>query len=271
VKKILLRVFAALSMSLTVTGLAGVLQAWDKPGKYPQELTNSLGMKMALIPAGEFLMGSPADEKERDPKEVPQRKVEIPQPFYMGITEVTQGQWKAIMDVNPSFFKGSDDLPVDTVTWDANQEFLKKLSEKEGKIYRLPTSAEWEYACRAGTATAYYFGEDKTKLGEYAWYGANSDGKTHPVGHKKPNAWGLYDMCGNVWEWCQDIYREEKVGTAENHGKKHVLRGGSWHLWSNQPVCRSAYIYVHAEKDLHNYHGFRVVLTIDSKKTDQPQ
>jgi formylglycine-generating enzyme required for sulfatase activity len=197
----------------------------------PDKFTNSIGMKFVLIPAGEFTMGSPENEQGRDSNE-PQHKVKITKPFYMQTTEVTQAQWKAVMGNNPSYFKGND-LPVETVSWDDAQEFIKKLSAKEGVKYRLPTEAEWEYACRAGSTTKFYFGEDESKLDEYAWYHNNSDGKTHPVGQKKPNAWGLYDMHGNVWEWCQDWYGADyyKNSPAEDpqgpaSAESRVLRGG---------------------------------------------
>jgi formylglycine-generating enzyme required for sulfatase activity len=224
-----------------ITMKSGVLKVPKKDVKFiafsekflSDTFTNSIGMKFVLIPAGEFTMGSPENEVGRNSDET-QHNVKITKSFYIQTTEVTQAQWKAVMGNNPSYFKG-DDLPKEQVSWDDAQEFLKKLSAKEGVTYRLPTEAEWEYACRAGSTTRFCFGDDDSKLVEYAWYSANSDSKTHPVGGKKPNAWGLYDMHGNVWEWCQDWYDENyyKNSPAEDpqgpaNGEFRVLRGGSW-------------------------------------------
>lgn len=191
------------------------------------EQGNSIGMKFTLIPAGEFMMGS--DEFDWGK---PVHKVKINKPFYLGTYPVTQAEWKAIMGDNPSYFKG-DDLPVERVSWDDVQEFISKLNEKEGtNKYRLPSESEWEYACRAGTTTRYSFRDSESKLGDYAWYAENSGSrppkkgycagydkddwfslewnwKTHPVGQKKPNHYGLYDMHGNVWEWVQDKYHSD--------------------------------------------------------------
>jgi formylglycine-generating enzyme required for sulfatase activity len=159
--------------------------------------------------------------------------------------------------------------PVERVSLNEAQTFCQKLSEKTGKKYRLPSEAEWEYACRAGTQTRYYFGNNEYQLGEYAWYYKNSDSKSHPVGQKKPNNWELYDMYGNVWEWCEDgwhgNYRNApKDGSAwnDNHSqnKNRVLRGGSW--FDGPWDCRSAYRYIDALRD-YNY-GFRVVSPQDS-------
>ena len=168
----------------------------------------------------------PDAKREYFDDEQPQHPVKISRPFFLGIHEVTQGQYQAVMGNNPSLFKGSDDLPVENVSWLDAVGFCNKLSEREkrtpfyridgtevtivgGNGYRLPTEAEWEYACRAKSTTLYPFGDDAGKLGEHAWYDGNSEGKTHPVGQKLPNAWGLYDMLGNVWEWCADWYRRE--------------------------------------------------------------
>ncbi|NQV34273.1 MAG: formylglycine-generating enzyme family protein, partial [Phycisphaeraceae bacterium] len=163
-------------------------------------ITNTVGMKLATIPAGTFTMGSPKTEPDRIANET-QRQVTFKQGFRIGVTEVTQKQWQQVMGSNPSFSKG-DDLPVEHITWDEAAEFCQRLSQKEQKRYRLPTEAEWEYACRAGTKTAYYTGRDRAALDIAGWYRGNSVNQSHPVGRKKPNPWGLYDMHGNVSEWC---------------------------------------------------------------------
>ena len=206
------------------------------------ESADSIGMKFKLIPAGTFTMGDASGEDEETPHEVTLTK-----PFKMGVHEVTQAQYEQVMGVNPSRFKGADN-PVENVSWDDAVEFCRRLSElpaekAAGNVYRLPTEAEWEYACRAGTTTKYSFGDDESELGDYAWYGVNSDQKTHPVGSKKPNAWGLYDMHGNVWEWCQDWEEDYPSGSVTDpsgatSGSFRVFRGGRWgHPAVN---CRSA-------------------------------
>ncbi|GEM_PF-4004828 len=201
--------------------------------------TNSIGMKFVLIPAGEFMMGSNEYNHEK-----PVHKVKISRPFYLGIYPVTQREWEQVMGNNPSNFKGNN-LPVESISWYDAQEFIKKLNEKEGTDkYRLPSEAEWEYAARAGTTTRYSFGDDESKLGDYAWYGANSGSKTHEVGQKKSNPWGLYDMHGNVWEWVQDKWHSNYNGAPtdgsawERDGSNRVDRGGGWS--GSARSCRSA-------------------------------
>jgi formylglycine-generating enzyme required for sulfatase activity len=179
--------------------------------------------------------------------EKPPHQVRISTPFYLGNYEVTQGQWQAVMGQNPSQFKGDALLPVENVSWKDVQEFLRRLNAREGgPKYRLPTEAEWEYAARAGTSTAYSFGDSERQLREYAWYDGNSGNKTHPVGQKKPNEWGLYDMQGNVWEWVQDWYGKDSYTSAAvtdpqgpPSGSHRVIRGGSWYYGAGS--CRSAY------------------------------
>jgi formylglycine-generating enzyme required for sulfatase activity len=232
------------------------------------ELTLDLGggvtMKLVRIPAGKFMMGSPDPEEGRAFNET-QHEVTLSKPFYMGVTEVTQAQYQAIMDTNPSNFKGETN-PVEVVSWTEATEFCKKLTEKTRQAVRLPTEAEWEYACRAGTTTAFSFGDADSALGDYAWYGANSGDETHPVGQKKPNAWGLYDMHGNVMEWCADWYKDYPKGAVTDpqgpaSGSGRVLRGGSWN--DDPDFCRSAYRYPFDTPDDRaiNY-GFRVVVSV---------
>jgi len=255
------------------------------------DFTNTLGMKFKLIPAGKFTMGSPREEidrclkefgerdweKERLPTEGPEHEVEITRPFYMGTTEVTVGQFRQFVeekkyDVGDDGWKKAgpdqfDDYPVVSISWGHAVDFCDWLSAKEGKIYRLPTEAEWEYCCRAGKAGARYcFGDEDAQLENYAWYKNNSGGRTHRVGQLKPNSWGLYDMHGNVWEWCQDHYDRQdnyyKNSLVKDPpggaGDERVLRGGSW-AWS-PGFCRSAFRHFVGPGERYDDLGFRVVL-----------
>ena len=254
-------------------------EAWAKYLNLPVEETNSIGMTLVLIPAGEFLMGSTDSDKDADPGEKPQHRVRITRPFYLGKYLVTQAQWQAVMGGNPSHFKGPEN-PVEMVSWNDCQVFLDKLNAKSdgrGGKFQLPTEAQWEYACRAGTTTRHYFGDEETGLGEYAWYLANSGGKTHPVGEKKPNAWGLYDMHGNVLDWCGDWYDGGYYAssptddpTGPSRGSLRVHRGGSW--GSPPPgYCRSARRDWGTPDSRRNDLGFRVarVPAETDEKADQ--
>ena len=224
-------------------------------------VVNSVGMLLVPIPAGTFTMG----EANGDDNETP-HKVTLTQPFHLGQYEVTQEQYEKVMGTNPSNFKGGQN-PVEQVDWNDAVEFCRKLSalpaeKKAGYVYRLPTEAEWEYACRAGTTTRYSFGDSDSQLGDYAWYDKNSEDTTHPVGGKKPNGWGLYDMHGNVWEWCQDWYGSYPRGSATDptgaaSGSIRVSRGGGWNLISD--YCRSAYRYWRTPDFRGIYLGFRVL------------
>ncbi|MBF0227256.1 MAG: formylglycine-generating enzyme family protein [Desulfobacterales bacterium] len=214
--------------------------------------TNSIGMTFVLIPAGTFIMGSPGTELGRWSNET-QHQVTLTKAFYMQTTEVTQGQWKAVMGSNPSYFSScGDNCPVEQVSWNDCQQFISKLNVMEGvSLYRLPTEAEWEYAARAGSTTALYNGNVTvtdcsydSNLNIMGWYCGNADNKTHEVAQKQANGWGLYDMHGNVWEWCSDGYGAypstpvtDPVGPTA--GSYLVKRGGSWYDYAR--YCRSAY------------------------------
>ena len=219
----------------------------------PKELTNSIGMKLVLISKGTFMMGSPESEEGRRENES-QHEVTISNDYYIGAYEVTQTQYQTVTGNNPSCYQGAlvgnqnADLPVENVSLDDAVEFCKKLSElpeekKAGRVYRLPTEAQWEYACRAGSKTIYSFDDEEGLLPEYGWFKRNSSQRTHTVGLLEPNAWGLYDMHGNVWEWCSDWYGEYPKGavsdpTGPTMGTDRVNRGGCWlYLAAN---CRSA-------------------------------
>jgi formylglycine-generating enzyme required for sulfatase activity len=234
-----------------------------------ETLPGNIKLEMVKIPAGSFLMGSADNDESAYSSEKPQHRVNL-QEFYLGKYPVTQEQYQAIMGKNPSSFKDNPKNPVEDVSWNDVQDFCQKLSEKTGKKYRLPSEAEWEYACRAGTQTRYYFGDDEMKLGEYAWYVENSDSKTHPVGEKKPNNWGLYDMHGNVWEWCEDGWHRNyknvpKNGNSwnDNHSQSslRLLRGGSW--FKDPRYCRSAFRNRFDAVNCRNFDfGFRLAVSI---------
>jgi formylglycine-generating enzyme required for sulfatase activity len=289
-----------------------------------KEITNSIGMKLVLIPKGTFQMGSPPSEEGSEDDER-QYDVTLTEDYYLGAFEVTQSQYQKVMGNNPSYFQGerveqkfpakkhpetgrtieegkiipvdSSNHPVEQVSWNDAVEFCKRLSDlpeekKAGRVYRLPTEAEWEYACRAGSKAAYNFGASSQSLGDYAWFGNNSGSKeldcdalwakmennpqeyfdtvlsagcaTHPVGEKKPNDWGLYDMHGNVWEWCSDwfgIYPKGAVSepTGPREGSFRVFRGGSWNFTAD--LCRSAHRNGRSPSYRRANSGFRVALS----------
>lgn len=227
-----------------------------------QEFTNSLGMHFVLLPAGTFLMGRGMAE-EGDEDECPQHQVTLSQPFYLQTTPVTQGQWQRVMGGNPSLFQEcGEDCPVENVSWEDAQDFINKLNRTEKTFkYRLPTEAEWEYACRAGSTQRYCFGDGEDELRQYAWYADNSQKSTHPVGRLKPNAWGLYDLHGNVYEWCQDWYGEYPPGPVTDpkgpsSGDYRLLRGGSWD--SEAGDLRSTYRHRLTPGYRYGHEGFRV-------------
>lgn len=209
-----------------------------------------------LIPAGKFRRGSTPEQHQKlkalgsrqDPTlvvdELPAKMVTIAKPFEMAATEVTQAQYEAVMGNNPAKKKGPD-LPVNNMPFKDAVEFCKRMTERTGRVHRLPTEAEWEYACRAGSDAIWCFGDDIEKLGDFAWFEDNSDGKVNPVGKKMPNAFGLYDMHGNVWEWCSDWYGGDYFATGPDvdpkgppAGEGHVVRGGA--AFDEAWLCRSA-------------------------------
>ncbi|MBL8191918.1 MAG: SUMF1/EgtB/PvdO family nonheme iron enzyme [Acidobacteria bacterium] len=233
------------------------LQSAASLSEFSVNLANGVKVQMVNLPGGEFTMGGDRYDDEKPPHQV---KLS---PFAIGKCEVTQAQWKAVMGNNPSRFQG-DNLPVELVSYEDIQSFLKKL----GNGFRLPTEAEWEYAARAGTGTKYSFGDDEKLLREYAWFGENSDGKTYPVGEKKPNRFGLYDMHGNVWEWCSDWYGSgyydecQRQGTIADPqgpgtGSVRVIRGGSW--LNDAVSCRTANRGSGVPDDRSGNLGFRLV------------
>jgi formylglycine-generating enzyme required for sulfatase activity len=207
-------------------------------------------------------MGSPSDEAGRLPDEGPQMRVTISKPFWLGATEVTQKQWTTVMGANPSKFNGGD-LPVEQVSWNEAVEFCRKLNERAsqalpaGYAFMLPTEAQWEYACRAGTTS-----DKRDEVDAMAWYGQQNGLGTHPVGTKRANAWGLYDMLGNVWEWCRDWKATYPGGSVRDYagpstGNVRVMRGGRW--GDQVQSCRSAHRGA-AAPDSRSYTGFRVAL-----------
>lgn len=236
----------------------------DEP-ELPLEFTNSIGMRFVLIEPGEFMMGSNEADHEKPP-----HLVEITQPFYLGVYPVTQAEYKAVMGMNPSHFNGNARLPVEQVNWIDSLTFCEKLNRLTVEVqrkahYRLPTEAEWEYACRAGSTGKWCTGDDVSSLYGHAWLYKNSDSRTHPVGEKKANNWGLHDMHGNVWEWCADYYGNYSLAMLTDlqgptTGSSRVGRGGSW---ACSPVrSRSAYRSNNDPLNRSDFLGFRLALSI---------
>jgi formylglycine-generating enzyme required for sulfatase activity len=296
-------------------------EAWAKHLGVPVEETNSIGMNLVLIPPGEFEMGSTPEEVARAledgkkrkaqqgylnrvPTESPRHHVKITKPYYLGVYQVTQGEYVNVMGVDPSAFtekqveaasfkpplsetevqyrlddrkkvvgKDTSRHPVDTVNWDEATEFCRKLSampaeQAARRVYRLPTEAEWECACRAGTTTRWYCGDDEAGVVGVAWFYENAGEMTHPVGEKKPNAWGLYDMSGNVFQWCSDWFSADYYKqspqtdpTGAPTGANRVLRGGRW--FDHPSLCRSACRGGHHPTDRDHFPGFRVVAEVE--------
>ena len=268
-------------LALTLLVVTGCDSATEEPpaaqqpssGTLPTvtESSNSIGMQFVSLPGGTFTMGSNSGDP-RDADETP-HDVTLTQPFYMGVHEVTQTQYEQVMGSNPSKFKGRSN-PVEKVSWDDAVSFCQKLSslrdeQAAGRVYRLPTEAEWEYACRAGTATEYSFGDDASALSTYGWFDANLSSSmkgmsSHPVGEKRANGWGLYDMHGNVWEWCSDWFGKYPNGSVTDpigpaSGSSRVLRGGGWNR--NASHCRSARRRDFTPDSRYIFLGFRVVMS----------
>jgi len=229
------RVVASLALGIALSFVSSRLGAGDVRSNV---LVNSLGMRMVLVPAGSFQMGSPPGEPFRQDEEVPHR-VRLTRSFRIAATEVTQRQWRALMPHDRSLVRG-DDLPVTNVSWREAREFCEKLSDEEGALYRLPTEAEWEYACRAGHEAPIR----REDLPAVAWSAESGEDATHPVGGKAPNAWGLLDMLGNVAEWTLDTYGPYPRGEEEDDpagpadGRTKVVRGGAFR--SFPPALRCA-------------------------------
>jgi len=264
-----LAILGGLTLTVAMSGCGNQptpLKADNLPKETTIDLGNGVKLEMVKIPAGEYMMGSPNTDKDAPPSEKPQHRVRITRSFYLGRYPVTQEQWKAVMGNNPSNVQDPKN-PVDSVTWDDCQTFLVKLNAKAGGQdgkFALPTEAQWEYACRAGSTTRYCFGDSESQLGDYAWYEVNSAGRAHPVGEKKPNAWGLYDMHGSVWEWCQDWYDDAYYArsptddpTGPISGLEAVVRGTGHNVAMG---CRSALRSANKPGQTNSGQGLRVAL-----------
>jgi formylglycine-generating enzyme required for sulfatase activity len=287
--------------------------AWTAPRRSPgrgperrptpvaalKTITNTIGMRLVLIPDGELLIDSPESDTDASADQKPQRQMRVTRPFFLGVTEVTQGQYQAVIGVNPSHFKGSPNLPVETVSWFDAINYCNALSRKEsltpfyrvqgttvdvpdgnGTGYRLPTDIEWEYACRAGTTTRYSFGNEAGDLDPFAWYFENSRlgtqnvRQSHPVGRRRANAWGVYDMLGNVEEWCWDRYDGDddddssaKPSAADGVGGSpstfRLHRGGCWRLGPER--CESDFRAGNLPSHRSPLLGFRVARVASSR------
>ena len=267
--------------------------AWAKYLGAQPEVANSVGMKLVLIPPGEFTMGSPKALIEEElrlragdgwyglhlPGEGPQHRVRITKPYWLGATDVTQEEYQRVMGGNPSKFQGAAKRPVEQVSWDEAVEFCRRLSEfpaekAEKRRYGLPSEAQWEHACRAGTTTRWYFGDDKAGFADVAWFLSNAGGQTHPVGQKRANAWGLYDMCGNVWQWCLDWYDMDYYAMLTTDdpagppgGLRRVRRGGGYIYGAER--CRSAARLSLAPGECAENVGFRVLMVQAAAPADE--
>jgi len=232
------------------------------------DLGRGVKLDLMLIPAGEFIMGSPRSEEGRYDTEGPQHQVRIKEAFYMGKYAVTQVHWQVVMGANPARFRDSDNLPAERVSWYDCVAFCSTASTHTGRPVRLPSEAEWEYACRAGSSSVYYFGDSRDELGLYAWYRDNAREVSHPVGSKQPNAWGLYDVHGGIDEFCQDVWHSSYDGAPDDGSAwlqggdpdRRILRGGSWYDIAQH--CRSAHRNAYPRSQPSEDHGFRVVVSL---------
>lgn len=250
-------------------GLEKARSLKDVP-KHGDTLTNLQKMTFVYIGSGKFHMGSSESDSDRDSDEL-LHKVTLIKGYWLQTTEVTQGQWKMVMGENPSRFSDcGDNCPVENVSWQDTHSFIAKLNSSDSKLtYRLPTEAEWEYAARAGSESKFCFGNSAKTLSNYGWYDSNADNKTHPVAGKKANAWGLYDMHGNVWEWCQDWYGDYPTGAIVNPtgpltGRNRVFRGGSW--FSGYKMCRSAVRQALSQENRNFYLGLRLAASLKASR-----
>lgn len=247
---------------------------WASHLGVPVEITNSIGMKFILIPPGRFTMGSqPEEEMETAGRNSgsakPAHQVTISNSLFFGMHEVTKSQWTEVTDVNPAS-EITSRLPANGMSWLDATAFCSALSDRPaekaaGRIYRLPTEAEWEYVCRAGTTGPYFWGNDPARSEEFAWTTANSGTQTHPVGKKLSNPWGVFDMYGNIWEWCQDWYGAYPIQSPSGPrtGTLRVQRGGCF----NSEILRSTYRNMNPPHLHHNLNGLRLVLDVPLKRT----
>lgn len=237
----------------------------------------AIKLEMVLISPGSFMMGSSMEERGRSDNEWPVHEVSITKPFYMGKYEVTQAQWNAVMGKNPSYFYGKPNHPVEKVSWRACQKFIKKLNALGQGTFRLPTEAEWEYACRAGSETQFFFGDSLENADKYMWWEGNNEPQgTKEVGQKRPNPWGLYDMHGNVQEWCGDRWELPKQRGSQMDPTGPSSGSSFFFLWTNRVFrgggfrsgaydCRASYRNREQSIDYHYSLGFRLVREQESK------
>ena len=274
--KLIVRLSPLILLAASPALMAGAVSGGEAQGPADEAptltvmLPGDVEMELCRIPAGRFLMGSPDEEQDREPGEGPQHGVTISRPFYLGTYEVTHAQWKAVTGStrDNSGFDGSNyDSPMQATSWNEVQGFLEQLNALGLGTFRLPTEAEWEYAARAGTTSRFYWGDDPeyVEIDDYAWYDENAEGEAHDAGEKEPNAWGLYDMSGNAWEWCEDWYGpysgEDQVDPrGPENGTTKVFRGGEW--FNPPEKARSAYRGSFAPDSWLYFGGLRVVKEI---------